>query len=168
LKPSNTKTLVLGIGNTLLRDEGVGVCLVRRMQAESGEHSGVRYLDGGTLSFSLAEEVASHDRLIVLDAADSGSPPGTVRCHEGDDMDRFLARGGRSVHEVGLRDLLDMARLTDGFPSFRALVSVQPLLIDWGEELSEPVEKALPEAARRVRNLIATWNRELPRRFPGR
>jgi hydrogenase maturation protease len=160
LKPAGAITLVLGIGNTLLSDEGVGVYLVRRMQNESDARDGVRYLDGGTLSFSLAEEVANHERLIVVDAADTGSPPGTVRCYEGQEMDRFLARGGRSVHEMGLQDLLDMALLTDSFPSSRALVSIQPLRIDWGEELSEPVTKALPQAARCVADLIAAWNRQ--------
>jgi hydrogenase maturation protease len=130
------------------------------MQNESDARDPVRYLDGGTLSFSLAEEVATHDRLIVVDAADTGSPPGTVCCYEGEEMDRFLARGGRSVHEVGLQDLLDMARLTDSFPSSRALVSIQPLRIDWGEDLSEPVAKALPEAVRCVVDLITGWNRE--------
>ncbi len=161
MKPTNANTLVLGIGNILLRDEGVGVHLIRRMQTETGHRSDVRCLDGGTLSFSLAEELAAHDRLIVVDAADTRSPPGTVGLYEGDEMDRFLSRARQSVHEVGLRDLLDIARLTDSFPRRRALICIQPSRIDWGEVLSEPVAKALPEAVRLVQDLIEGWNREL-------
>ncbi len=161
MKPINATALVLGIGNTLLSDEGVGVHLVRRLQTETGHRSDVCYLDGGTLSFSLAEELALHDRLVVLDAADFGASPGAVRVYEEDEMDRFLSRGCQSVHEVGLQDLLDIARLTDSFPRRRALICIQPLRIDWGEALSEPIANALPEAVRLVEHLLEGWNRGL-------
>ncbi|MCU7808212.1 MAG: hydrogenase maturation protease, partial [Candidatus Thiodiazotropha sp. (ex Semelilucina semeliformis)] len=71
--------LILGIGNTLLTDEGIGVHLVERMREEVGEMQGVEYLDGGTLSFTLAEPIARADGLIVVDAARMGEAPGTMK-----------------------------------------------------------------------------------------
>ena len=72
-------------------------------------------------------------------------------------MDRLLKRPGRSVHEVGLADLLDMSRLTGQLPRRRALVGIEPEIVDWGETLSKPVAAAVPAAAQMARDLIATW-----------
>ena len=96
--------------------------------------------------------------MLVADAADLGEAPGTVRVFENEAMDRFLARSGRrSVHEVGLCDLLDMARLLDCVPPRRALLCVQPCTIDWGEWLSPPVAGAFDAAAARARSVLRSW-----------
>jgi len=157
---SERKTLLLGTGNTLLRDEGVGVHLVRNLERQLAGRPGVTCLDGGTLSFTLAAELGRHPRLIALDAAATGGPPGTVRLFEGAEMDRYLARGRRSVHEVGLSDLLDMARLAGDLPVRRALLGIEPASLEWGEELSPAVAQALPKAAQRVLELIDRWEKE--------
>ena len=156
------KTLVLGIGNTLLTDEGVGVHVVAMLQARHPSPEEVTFLDGGTLSFSLAGELAEHQRLIVVDAARTGREPGSVVCYEGMEMDRYLQGNRKSVHEVGLGDLLDIARLSGHYPEQRALVGIEPLSMEWGEAVSEPVARTLPEAAERVLTLIRRWNQ--PRR----
>ena len=75
-----SSTLVLGIGNTLLTDEGVGVHVINRLAENYPGFPDVTFLDGGTLSFSLAGELANHDRLIVVDAAHTGKSPGSVVC----------------------------------------------------------------------------------------
>ena len=92
------------------------------------------------LSFSLATELDDLAGLIVVDASRFHSPPGAFRCFIDDEMDTQLQGGGRSVHEVGLSDLLDIARLTGQLPERIALVGVEPLETDWGEELSSPVQ----------------------------
>ena len=151
-------TLVLGFGNVLLSDDGAGVQLVERLRSELGPHA-AEFVDGGTLSFSLLSYVEATDSMLVIDAADLNSAPGTIELFEGAAMDEFLKSSRRrTVHEVGLIDLLDMARLQDCLPGQRALLCMQPGRIDWCATLSAPVAEALPEAARRARAMLHRWN----------
>lgn len=152
------KTLILGIGNTLLSDEGVGVHMLDYLRRHHPELSGALLLDGGTLSFTLAPYIETAEHLIVVDAAELLAAPGTVQVFTGDDMDRFAGRTKRSVHEVSLGDLLSIAHLTGCLPAHRALVAIQPEFVDWGHALSNPVKRALPQAARRVLTLLHQWS----------
>lgn len=151
-------TLILGIGNSLLCDEGVGIHALDFLQRHLPASCSADYLDGGTLSFTLAPEIESYPQLIVIDAAHFDSPPGEVRAFEGDDMDRFLGRQRRrSVHEVGLMDLLTIARLADALPARRALIGVQPERVDWDERPTAAVNAALPEVCRQTQRLLEAW-----------
>jgi hydrogenase maturation protease len=152
-----TTTLVLGIGNTLLSDEGVGVHVVHYLAREHAAEPGLTYLDGGTLSFTLAEPIAEHDNLIVIDAARLGEAPGAVCCLEGPAMDRYLTGNRQSVHEVSLLDLLDIARLSETFPRRRALIGIEPAHLDWGDAPSAAVAPAVPVAASEVLALARRW-----------
>jgi len=152
------KTLVLAIGNTLLTDEGVGIHALQVLQEQHPEPAGVTYMDGGTLSFTLAGAVEDADNLIVLDATQLKSEPGTVDCLINEEMDNFLGSCKRSVHEIGLLDLLDISRLTDNLPTRRALVAIQPDVIDWGEYPTEQVAAAIPVVVDKVLALIAQWS----------
>lgn len=155
-------TLLLGIGNTLLSDEGVGIHMLDWMQRQFPALSHVDYLDGGTLSFTLAPYIEETDNLIVIDAAELHAEPGTVQVFTGDSMDRFAGKTKRSVHEVSLGDLLAIAHLTNAIPANRALVAIQPQAIGWGHTLSNPVKQALPKAANRLLALLAAWDCPLP------
>jgi hydrogenase maturation protease len=150
-------TLILGIGNTLLSDEGVGIHMLGYLREHFPDLPGVSFLDGGTLSFTLAPWIEDADNLVVIDAAELKDSPGAVRVFEGDAMDRFAGKTKRSVHEVSLGDLLAIAHLTDALPHNRALVAIQPGNIDWGPVLSDPVTRALPEAAHQVVCLTRKW-----------
>lgn len=152
-------TLVLGVGNTLLSDEGAGVHALMYLRDRYPATPGVEYLDGGTLSFTLADHLESADNLVVLDATDLGLPPGGVRCLVDDEMDEYLGSCKRSAHEVGLLDLLDICRLRESLPRHRALIGIQPATLDWGESVSPPVQRALDTAAREAHNLIQLWGR---------
>jgi hydrogenase maturation protease len=150
--------LILGIGNPLLTDDGAGLAALRALKEMLPERDDVEFLDGGTLSFTLAVPIAACETLIVLDAATVGGPPGTVRCFEGEDMDRFLnAHGKASVHEVGLNDLMSIARLGDGWPARRALIGVQPVSFEWGESPSPAVAAAIPAMCEHALQLLARW-----------
>ncbi len=149
--------LVLGIGNNLLSDEGAGVHVLGYLQRHHPDLPGVRYLDGGTLSFTLAEPIARCDGLIVVDAARLDEPAGTVRRFEGEAMDRYLRGKRGSVHEVSLGDLLDMARLTGDLPEHRCLVGIQPQSLDWGDGPTAAVAQVIPEAAGEVLACIRRW-----------
>ncbi|MEO5344236.1 MAG: hydrogenase maturation protease, partial [Gammaproteobacteria bacterium SHHR-1] len=119
-------TLFLGIGNTLLSDEGVGVFVIQHLNERHPTEPGTCYLDGGTLSFTLAEAIASHPQLIVIDAARLDRPPGSTELFIDSAMDRYLTGNRGSVHEVGLTDLLDIALLSNTLPQRRALIGIQP------------------------------------------
>jgi hydrogenase maturation protease len=148
------KTLVLGIGNTLLTDEGVGVHVVRSLQTMRLPEE-VELLDGGTLSFTLAGPIEETQRLIVIDAAELHAEPGEVRLFENEALDEFLgANRKRSVHEVSLMDLMTIARLTDRLPPYRALIAVQPASVDWGEEPTPQVEAAIARVCEIVQGLV--------------
>lgn len=150
---TGSSILVLGLGNSLLSDEGVGIHALEYLRGESG----LSLVDGGTLSFSLLPLVMEAEGLMVVDAAALGLTPGAVRRFTGPRMDRFVRGGIRTAHEVGLKELLDLARLEDRLPRRRALIGVQPALLDWGTTLSDPVAAALPQACALVRATARRW-----------
>jgi hydrogenase maturation protease len=150
-------TLILGIGNTLLSDEGAGIHALNSLQSYLPDSNNLTYIDGGTLSFTLAAYIEDCDNLIVLDAAELKAPAGTVRTMSGERMDTFLGAARRSPHEVGLLDLFDIARLTETLPDNRALVGIQPQSIEWGMSPTPSVEAALPIAVEQAENLLKQW-----------
>ena len=152
------KTLVLAIGNKLLSDEGVGLHVLNALEDQHPQSQDITYLDGGTLSFTLAGAVEDADNLIVIDAAELKNKSGTVDCMINERMDQFLGSCKRSVHEIGLLDLLDITRLTETLPENRALIGIQPDVIDWGDSLTEEVQKSVPEAVNHVLNLLNEWH----------
>jgi hydrogenase maturation protease len=152
------KTLILGIGNSLLQDEGAGVHAIRMLSEQVAQRDDIELMDGGTLSFTLASAIEEAERLIVIDAAQYDGEPGTTRVFIGEQMDAFV--GGnrkRSVHEVSLVDLLMIARLADQLPRQRALIGIQPRDIDWGETTSPPVAAAIQLACDQAMQLVAEW-----------
>lgn len=152
-----SRVVVLGIGNSLLADDGVGVHAVRCLR-EAVPEPDIEWIDAGTLNFTLLPYLEHARALVVIDAAELGEQPGTVRTYQGDEMDRMVGAGRRnSVHQAGLADLLGMARLQDCLPAHRALITVQPQRIDWGEALSPPVAAAMPGICERARLLAQRW-----------
>jgi hydrogenase maturation protease len=152
------RILILGLGNILLSDEGAGIHALNALQSHLTDRDDVDFLDGGTLSFTLAVPIENTDRLIVIDAAQLHAEPGTVRMFVDDEMDRYLGSNNkRSVHEVGLIDLMIIARLVDRLPQRRALIGIQPRDIDWGDHPSVPVAAAIPKACDLARELIRSW-----------
>jgi hydrogenase maturation protease len=157
---TQNETLILGIGNTLLSDEGAGIHALNLMQSEYTDIPNLTFVDGGTLSFTLATWIEDCDSLIVFDAAELQMPAGCVRTFAGADMDAFLGAAKRSAHEVGLMDLMDIARLTDHLPANRAVIGIQPDSMDWGMQPTQAVHRALPIAVNEAVKLIETWNNE--------
>jgi hydrogenase maturation protease len=152
------KTLILGIGNTLLRDEGAGVHAIRMLAERVAGRNDIKLMDGGTLSFTLAGAIEDTAQLIVIDAAQLGGEPGATQVFEGEQMDSFV--GGnrkRSVHEVSLIDLLMIALLAGHLPQKRALIGIQPHDIDWGEQPSPSVTAAIPQACNHALKLVEAW-----------
>lgn len=153
------KTLVLGIGNTLLTDEGIGIHILQALEPELANWPDVTLLDGGTLSFTLAGPIEETDALIVVDAANIKSKPGDWTLLEGEEMDAFLMSNRKaSVHEVGLTDLRAIAILAGHWPEKRAMLAIQPQTIDWGEHPTPAVAAAISPACTAIRDLIRAWH----------
>ena len=141
---SSAHVLVLGIGNVLMGDEGVGVHVVRQL-SEIPLPENVECLDGGTGSFLLLDPMQQAERVILIDATIDGQPAGTVtRLNPkfSSDYPRTL-----TAHDIGLKDLLDAAYLTRGtLPVTLFAVSIGPLQ-DMGMDLSPAIAKRIPEIA---------------------
>ena len=154
------KTLVVGIGNVLLGDDGVGIHALHHLENCLPELNGqVECLDGGTLSFTLAVPIEDADNLIVIDAAELSSSPGTIKVFEGDAMDTFLGTGPKkSVHEVSLADVLSVAAMTDSLPQQRAFIGIQPKTVDWADEPTIEIQNAIPQASKMARTLLQRWH----------
>jgi len=152
------KTLILGIGNVLLRDEGAGVHAIRMLAEQAADLDHVELMDGGTLSFSLAGAIEDAEHLIVIDAAQYDGEPGTTKVFLGEQMDAFIGSNRKcSVHEVSLIDLMAIALLAGQLPQQRALIGIQPHSINWGDTPSPPVSGAIRLACDQALRLAAEW-----------
>ena len=145
--------LVAGLGNLLMRDDGLGVHAVRALEADPPP--GARLLEVGTAVLDALDDLEESEMIIALDAMQAGGTPGTIYRQ---DPARAPARPVGSSHEIGLFDALAMIE-EDQRPSVIAL-GVEPACIDYGMELSEPVRAALPERLRIGRETIAAVHGE--------
>lgn len=152
----NASILVLGVGNSLLTDDGVGLHVLAALQAH-GLPEGMALCDGGTIGLSLLGEVAQAGALIAVDACNMCAEPGTLRISEGAQMDAALRGTRQTAHEVALADLLDAARLTGALPERRALVAIQPARTGWGLTPCPPVAAAVPRAVAAILALYEDW-----------
>lgn len=143
--------LVLGVGNLLVGDEGVGVHALRLLEQEAWPPH-VRLVDGGTGGFHLLDLLRSHPRVILIDATRDGLPPGTVAQFRARVVSDFPPALG--AHDIGLRDLLTAATLLGPLPQIDvitvSITELKPMTLD----LSPEVAAALPEVGRRVRALV--------------
>jgi hydrogenase maturation protease len=141
--------LVLGLGNVLLGDDGLGAAAVARLERSYRIPPGVSLEDGGTLGLSLLGLVAESDRVILVDAVRTGSPPGTLVRIDGEDvMDAVRER--LSPHQVGVADLLDAARLMGCYPSTVTLLGLVPEFVDLSVVRSVSVEAKLDDLVEAV------------------
>ena len=147
---------VLGVGNSLLTDDGAGIHTLERF-ATSNTRDDVFCLDGGTVGLALLDRLSGLNGLIALDAMKLGKRPGTVTVLESDAMDSHLRNQHGSVHELGLSDLMDAMRLRSDLPEMRALIGIEPAEMGWGTQPTPAVVAALPEAASHIHKLLHKW-----------
>ena len=148
-------TLIIGIGNSLMTDDGAGIHAIEALQG-CDLPDNVELMDGGTLGFTLLESVENAGRLIVVDAANLGADPGTVQSFENEAMDAYLSNCRRSsVHEVNLMDVMSAAKFRGTMPQDYAMVGIQPAEVDWGSEPTEAVARGVQEAVQVVLGMVA-------------
>ena len=142
-----TPTLVLGIGNLLMGDEGVGVHALRAFDDEDWP-DGVTLVDGGTGGFTLLEYLSDYTRIVMIDATMDGAPAGTVsvlRPRYATDFPRSL-----TAHDIGLRDLIESAALLGPLPEITLITISIEHIASMVTDLSGPVAGAIPEVRRQV------------------
>jgi len=148
--PLQNKILVLGIGNILLNDEGVGIHVVSQLEKEG--FTGADLMDGGTGGFHLLGFIQSYRSVIVVDAALDQFSAGHVRVLRPKYAKDFPQQ--LSAHEVGLKDLLDAAFLLGNMPKiYLVAISIKDFQ-DMGMKLTPEVEKAIPDAIKQVKELV--------------
>lgn len=143
--------LILGIGNVLMGDEGVGVSVVNTLSRQ-GWPDGVELLDGGTGGFHLLDCLLTHDPVILIDATIDGARAGTISLlypRYASDFPRAL-----TAHDIGLRDLIETAALLAPLPEFTLVTISIDRIVPMTMALSQPVQDAVPVAAAAVRDLV--------------
>jgi hydrogenase maturation protease len=147
-KSEKTKILILGIGNVLMGDEGIGVHVVNSLEKTAPLPAGVDLLDGGTGSFLLLEPMQTADKVILIDATIDGAKAGTVRRLR----PRFSTDYPRTLtaHDIGLKDLLDAFYLLGEPPEVTLFAISIPPLREMELELSPELRPVVPEVAQMV------------------
>jgi hydrogenase maturation protease len=143
------RILVLGVGNVLLHDEGVGIRVIERLTAEYDFSENVELMDGGTLGVRLLDPIVQADHVIVVDAVRNGEPPGTLYFLDADFLATRVAFKN-SLHQADMVDTLAYAEMLDKRPP-AVIVGIEPEDISpWGLDLTATVEAQVPEMCRRV------------------
>lgn len=137
------QTLVLGLGNTIMSDDGVGPRIVEQLRSSGQLPNTVTCMDGGTLGLDLLPYLEGVGCLIIVDAVEMAQPAGTTVCLKGEDVPIALETK-LSPHQMGMKDLLAVARLMGQLPEEIILIGVQPACLEMGTELSAEVEEVLP------------------------
>jgi hydrogenase maturation protease len=148
--------LVLGIGNLVMSDDGIGVRVVQLLTERYRFPAGVTILDGGTLGLDLLPRLEGVARLLVVDAVETGQAPGTLVRLAGDDVPIVLETK-LSPHQMGLKDLLAVAMLQGFAPQEMVLWGVQPERIEMSLELSAVVAAQLEILVEKVLAELAGW-----------
>ena len=136
------KAMVLGVGNLLLSDEGVGVHVVRKLM-EMALPPRVEVVDGGVRGLGLMGTVAGADCLIVIDAVRGGGPPGSIYRFDVEDLTKSPQMYKMSVHEVGILDVLHVSRLVGQTPN-TTIIGIEPKSLEMGMDLSPEIQAKVP------------------------
>lgn len=150
------KAVILGVGNTIRADEGIGVRVVEALERDYALPEGVMAIDGGTSSMEMLDDLSHLDFLLVIDAVNDGKPPATLVRLAGDDVPVFFRRN-LSPHGIGLSDVLASLEFLGATPKETLILGMQPVSMDLSMELT-------PEAAARVPELVAQVVQELTAR----
>lgn len=141
---SNGGTVVIGLGNPLMGDDGLGIAVVQRLLADGELPDDVQVVDGGTWGLNLLPVIEDAERVILVDAIDVGQAPGTLIRLSRERLPRYLATK-ISPHEVDLRDVLALAELRRTLPEDTTAIGLQPEIVALGDRLSPLIAERLPE-----------------------
>lgn len=150
------RIVVIGLGNPLMGDDGLGIAALERLRAQWRVPGGVELVDGGTWGLSLLPTIEAADRLLLIDAIDAGDAPGALQVLERAQIPRYLATK-ISPHEVDLRDVLALAELRRTLPGDTVAIGLQPAAVELRYELSHAVARRLDDLVDAVTRRLAEW-----------
>jgi len=148
--------LVMGLGNILLQDEGLGVRAMERLTSQYRMQPEVQAIDGGTMGLDLLSRLDSVTALLILDAVHTGQPPGSLVRLEGEAIPKALSLK-MSMHQVGLQELLAVSELQGTLPPRVVVWGMEPGSLDWGLDLSSPVAGQLDDLVRAAAQELRDW-----------
>ena len=147
---------ILGIGNTILSDEGFGVRVVEYMQKNFTFPENVALIDGGTLGVELQHFIIGTKKLLIIDSIDGGVESGkTFHLRDGEILKHFTQK--ISAHEIGIQDILTMLEITGKKIPVVELLGVQPYSLEAGVELTKPMQKLVPIFAEKALQILKSW-----------
>lgn len=150
-------TLILGVGNIIRSDDGMGVHAARLLERDPRVPVGVTILDGGTLGLELVPYASEACRVLFLDAIRSGKTPGTIVRLTGAELLRMT--GGWTAHQLGVADLIAALALVSAVPQDIVVLGVEPANTDWGTSLSPAVEAALAPLVEAAFQQLEVWEK---------
>ena len=150
---NNKKIIVLGVGNELLSDEGIGVHVIKALQKENSLPPDVEVMEGGTDGFGLINIITETDRLIVIDSIKGGSEPGTLYKFDIEDAPATPDLFKTSVHQIGILEVINLSSLIGKTPK-TTVIGVEPKTISRGMELSEPVKAKIPRVIELIKEEV--------------
>ncbi len=157
------KITLLGLGNILMQDEGVGVQAVRILEDEYELPPNLEVVDGGTSGLDLLPYIEGRDQLLVVDAVNFGREPGFIGVLENQEIPALFAVKA-SLHHLGLVDVLAAAKLLEVAPREICLIGIQPLSMEIGLELSELLQGKLELLLHRIITRLQEWGLVLTQR----
>jgi hydrogenase maturation protease len=150
------RTVVIGLGNPLLGDDGIGLAALQRLRAEWSLPDSVELVDGGIWGMRLLPDIEDADRLVLVDAIDIGGVPGTLQVLEREEIPRYLETK-LSPHQVDLRDVLALADLRGTLPQETVAIGLQPAAVEWSEAMSREVCAGLDALVEAVVRRLEDW-----------
>lgn len=154
------KTLVLGVGNKLMSDEGVGVHVIERLASKYRLPEEVQVLDGGTLGLDLLYYLEGVENLLIVDAAETGRQAGTMIRLQNEEVPAFMSIK-ISPHQMGVPDMLAAAKLKDIFPRRLVLWGIQPDHITLSLDLSPVLASKVDALTDKLVEELRGWGYEL-------
>lgn len=148
--------VVLGVGNILLTDEGLGVHVVEDLKANYTFTPQISLIDGGTMGMELLTYMRGMKKILLIDAVNGGEAPGAIYEFPHRELEQYFT-DHISVHEVGMQDILRIRAIQENPLEDAIVIGVEPESLDVGFEPSAPVQKALPEVKERVLRVLRKW-----------
>jgi len=155
-----SRIVVLGVGNTILSDEGLGVRAVESLRDMYDTPKEVEFIDGGTLGIDLMYYLEGVSKLLILDAVSGGEEPGTLYKLKGDEVKGYFRRKV-SMHELGIQEVLALMDVMEKPVEEIVVLGIEPSSIELGTELSPVVQERIPELIKEALSQLEEWGVEL-------
>lgn len=150
------KITILGIGNTLFTDEGVGIHLLPLLEEAYKDDKQIEIIEGLTDGMKLLGPVEEAENLIIIDAINAGVEGGTILSLEGDEIPAYFGVK-MSVHQMGFQEVLFAAKFRDRYPRKIIMFGMQPTSLELGVELTKTNQEKLKDLAEAVMNQVNSW-----------